>query len=114
MGSGILDRIRVVIAGKKTYLVAVAALIGAAVAWSGGAISNFDALLALYAAVQAICIRAGVAKAATPDGIVKVVDALWATKTKVHARLMGAQARELEYKYYDTKAAKSAKDTNKD
>lgn len=105
MGSGILRRIQVAIAGKKTYLVAVAALIGAAVAWSEGAISNFDALVALYAAIQAICIRAGVAKAATSDGVVRVVDAMQSTKAsedayeieaKAHARLMNVQATRTE------------------
>lgn len=100
-----LDKIRQAIAGKKTYLVAVAALIGTAVAWSEGAISNFDALVALYAAIQAICIRAGVAKAATSDGVVRVVDAYRSTEVsegayeveaKAHARLMNAQAVEKE------------------
>lgn len=50
------------LAGKKTYLVGVAALIGVVVAWSTGEFTDFQALEAAFVAVQTIFLRAGIAK----------------------------------------------------
>jgi len=102
-----MNAIRQAIAGKKTYLLAIAALIGTAVAWSEGAISNIDALIALYASLQAICIRLGIAKTATNavETAVRVVEAdkkieqvedAYEVEAKAHARLMNAEAVEKE------------------
>lgn len=70
-----MNRIRQAIAGKKTYLLAVAAIIGTAVAWSEGTITHIEAIVALYATLTTIFIRAGIA------GTVKIATE---TAVKVH------------------------------
>ncbi len=45
--------------GKKAYVMAAIGLAGAVVAWSDGQIDTLALLASVWAAVQAICIRAG-------------------------------------------------------
>ncbi len=51
------------LAGKKTYLVAVGAILAAVVAWSQGTMDTTQLVEAVITAVLAMTIRAGVAKA---------------------------------------------------
>jgi hypothetical protein len=57
-----MDKVREMVAGKKTYLVALGALIAATVAWSTGAMSAKEAIEAAFAALATITLRAGIAK----------------------------------------------------
>lgn len=57
-----VEKIRSAIAGKKTYLVAAAAILGVVIAWSAGQVKDFDAVKLIVDAVLAVTIRAGVAK----------------------------------------------------
>jgi hypothetical protein len=50
------------LSGKKTYLVGITAIIGAAVAWSQGQITPMEAIQAIIAAVGAMTLRAGISK----------------------------------------------------
>ncbi|TSA40161.1 hypothetical protein D4Q85_00250 [bacterium] len=57
-----LTNIKAAVAGWKTYIVAGAAIITALVAWSGDTITLQQLIEAIFAAVAAMTIRAGVAK----------------------------------------------------
>jgi len=59
---GMFAKIRDFLAGKKTYLVCVAAVVTAVVAWSEGALTVPQLVEAIFAAIAGITIRAGVAK----------------------------------------------------
>jgi len=50
------------LAGKKTYLVALAAILAAGIAWVSGELTNVQTVEAIVAAVIAATMRAGVAK----------------------------------------------------
>lgn len=56
-------RLRSLLAGRKTYLLAVASILTALVAWADGNISNVQLIQAIYAALATITLRAGIAKA---------------------------------------------------
>lgn len=56
--------IREFLAGKKTYITAVIALATAVVAWAEGGLTNEALVVAVFAALQTIFIRAGVSKVA--------------------------------------------------
>ncbi len=58
----ILTRIRETISGYKTYIVAVIAIATAVLAWATGDLSLTELAVAVFAAVQTMFIRAGVAK----------------------------------------------------
>ena len=97
-----IETIRQWLAGKKTYLLAVAALIGTAVAWGEGTITNIEAIVAAYVELTTIFIRAGIAKAPTATDIVNVVESVDETdayneKQRAGARLVRAQARNVEF-----------------
>ena len=57
-----LSKIKAALAGFKTYIVAGAAIATALVAWSGDSISTTQLIEAIFAAITAMTIRAGVAK----------------------------------------------------
>lgn len=57
-----LRKIQDYLKGKKTYLLAVVAVITALVAWSEGGLSLTELLTALFVAFQTMFIRAGVSK----------------------------------------------------
>ena len=59
-----MGKIREWLNGKKTYLVAGAAVIGAVIAWATGAVDLVEAIKVILGAVLGTTIRAGVAKAA--------------------------------------------------
>lgn len=61
----IFTKIREAIAGKKTYILAVVALLTALVSWATSDISTTEFIVAAYAALQTMFLRAGVAKAGT-------------------------------------------------
>lgn len=48
--------------GKKTYLICGGVIIGVALAWSEGDVSNVEALQAIFEAVVGMTIRAGISK----------------------------------------------------
>jgi len=58
-----MNKVQGFLKGKKTYLVALAAIVGVAIAWSQQDISNMDAIKAVVEAILACTIRAGIAKA---------------------------------------------------
>ncbi|KKL20338.1 hypothetical protein LCGC14_2456430 [marine sediment metagenome] len=58
----VLTSIREKISGYKTYIVAVIAILTALVAWSSDTITLTGLVGAIFAAVQTMFIRAGVAK----------------------------------------------------
>lgn len=57
-----MTKVKEWLAGKKTYLTAIAGLITAVVAWSTGEIGDVDALVAIYACIQTCWIRAAIKK----------------------------------------------------
>ena len=57
-----ITRIRAWISGYKTYATAVIMVATAVVAWASGEIDGEALVLAIYASLQAIFIRAGVTK----------------------------------------------------
>ena len=56
-----MKKVREWLKGKKAYLTAAIGLLGAVIAWGDGQISGTGLLAATWAAVQACCIRAGIA-----------------------------------------------------
>jgi len=54
--------IREFLSGKKTYLAAAVAVIGAVIAWSQGELDVFGLLASIWAALQTVFIRLGVSK----------------------------------------------------
>ena len=56
----LLKKIQDAIAGYKTYIIAITAIIGAGAAWSEGAISAYELYQAIAAAIAAITIAAKV------------------------------------------------------
>jgi len=56
-----MNRVREFLRGKRSYIVAVAGLLGAVVAWADSQISTTGLLAAIWAAAQACFIRAGIA-----------------------------------------------------
>lgn len=59
-----MTTIKAFLAGKKTYIVAISAILGVVISWSNGSIGDAEALRSIIEAVLACTIRAGVAKAA--------------------------------------------------
>lgn len=57
-----LQQLRDLISGKKTYLLAVAAIITALVGWAQGMISNIDLIKAIFAACATCTVRAAITK----------------------------------------------------
>lgn len=57
-----INLIRDALAGKKTYLTALATIVGGTIAWSQGAVSTADYVKLVLDAVFAMTIRAGVSK----------------------------------------------------
>lgn len=55
-----ITKIREFLKGKKTYLVAVAALVTATIAWSQSEITGVQYLQTLFVALQTAFIRAGI------------------------------------------------------
>lgn len=57
-------KIREFVNGYKTYITAVVAVVTAVVAWSANEIGGEALVVAIFAALQTIFIRAGIAKSA--------------------------------------------------
>ena len=57
-----MQKIKDWLKGKKSYLVAVGAILGVVVAWSAGEMGDLAAIQAVVAAVMAMTLRAGIAK----------------------------------------------------
>ena len=56
-----MSKIREFLKGKKAYMTAAIGLLGAVIAWADGDINTTALLVAVWAAAQAVFIRAGVA-----------------------------------------------------
>lgn len=72
-------KIREFVNGYKTYITAVIAVVTAVVAWSASEINGQALVVAIFAALQTVFIRAGVAKSAKDidDIVEKAVDDLY-------------------------------------
>jgi hypothetical protein len=57
-----LENIRTFLAGKKTYLVALSAILGVVISWINGSVENAEAIKLIVDALLAMTIRAGVSK----------------------------------------------------
>lgn len=57
-----LEKIRVAISGKKTYIIMVITIIGTIVAWSQGQIDTQKAIELILAAIAGVTLRAGITK----------------------------------------------------
>ena|SRR3990167_5653451 len=55
-----LEKIKLGLSGKKTYLVALGSIIGVVIAWTNGTISNEQAVDTLIQSVLAMTVRAGI------------------------------------------------------
>jgi hypothetical protein len=55
-----MSKLRAFLQGKKTYITAAIGLLGAVAAWADGQIDTVALLASVWAAAQAIFIRAGV------------------------------------------------------
>jgi len=58
-----MNKVREFLKGKKAYITAAVGLLGALVAWADGQIDTVALLAAVWAAAQAVFIRAGIASA---------------------------------------------------
>ena len=56
-----MEKIRMLLQGKKVYLTAAIGVLGALAAWADGQISGTGMLAALWGALQACFLRAGMA-----------------------------------------------------
>jgi small-conductance mechanosensitive channel len=56
-----MNKVRTFLQGKKTYITAAIGLLGALAAWADGQIDTVALLASVWAAAQAIFIRAGIA-----------------------------------------------------
>ena len=61
-----LDKIKDLVSGKKTYILMVISIIGTIVAWSQGAIDTVKAVELIIAAITGVTLRAGVTKSGIP------------------------------------------------
>jgi len=57
-----MDKVRTFLAGKKTYLLAIAGALMALVAWSVGEMDTKTLIEALFAAAMGSTLRAGISK----------------------------------------------------
>lgn len=57
-----ISKIKAFLAGKKTYLTALAGIVAAVLGWTQGEIDDPAFIAALWAAIMAVFMRAGVAK----------------------------------------------------
>ena len=60
-----MNKLRVFLKGKKTYITAAIGLLAAVAAWADGQIDGVALLAAVWAAAQACFIRAGIANEVT-------------------------------------------------
>ena len=65
-----MNKAREWLKGKKAYIMAAIGLVGAVVAWADGQIDTMGLLAAVWAAAQAVFIRAGVTNEVGEDGAV--------------------------------------------
>lgn len=63
-----LREARAFLSGKKTYLIALGAIVAAVAAWAQGTLDNTQAVEAIVAALLALTMRAGVEKTAPTGG----------------------------------------------
>jgi hypothetical protein len=61
-----MNKIRLYLQGKKTYVVGIGAIVAAVVAWITGNMDQTQAIEAIAAALMGMFIRAGVAKVEQP------------------------------------------------
>jgi hypothetical protein len=57
-----MTKVKQFLSGKKSYLICVAAIAGALLAWVNGEIGNHETVTAIVAAIYGITLRAGVRK----------------------------------------------------
>lgn len=57
-----LAKLKSLISGKKSYLLAATAIVGAIVLWSTGGLSDIGTISAVFGALQSAFLRAGIAK----------------------------------------------------
>ena len=62
-----IAKLRGILIGKKTYVLALGAIIGTIVAWTQGQVTDIEAVQQIWAALVATTIRAGVKGVETPD-----------------------------------------------
>lgn len=60
-----LDNVRKLVEGKKTYIVCVLAILTALLGWANGDINSVDLIKAIFTATGAITLRAGISKSKT-------------------------------------------------
>ena len=53
---------RTLLSGKKTYLTAIAGIVGALLGWINGELSVAQFIIAIFACIEAINLRAGIEK----------------------------------------------------
>ncbi len=70
-----LGKIKSLISGKKSYLLAATAIVGAVVAWSTGGLSDIQTVYTVFGALQSAFLRAGIAKT-TAKAAAKLANAL--------------------------------------
>lgn len=58
-----VEKVRIMLAGYKTYIGGIAAIVGAISAWINGAIPNEKAIEVIWEALMLMFVRAGVSKA---------------------------------------------------
>lgn len=61
-----MNSLKAWLSGKKTYLVCLAAILAAVIAWTSGDSGTLDTMKMILAALGGITIRAGISKAAAP------------------------------------------------
>ena len=61
-GNKMFEKIRNLLSGKKTYLIALGAIIGVLVSFSNGSVEVVEAIKLIIEAILACTIRAGVSK----------------------------------------------------
>lgn len=66
-----MNKVREFLKGKKAYITAAIGLAGAVVAWADGQIDGVALLAAVWAAVQAVFIRAGIANELDRSSVAK-------------------------------------------
>jgi len=57
------EKIKAALAGQKTYIVSLSAILGVLIAWVNGTLTDVEAVKAIIEAILAITIRAGISKA---------------------------------------------------
>ena len=54
--------VRILLSGKKTYLTAIAGIVGALLGWINGELETYQFVMAIIALIEAMNLRAGIEK----------------------------------------------------